>query len=186
MTDTIPEPRLPALSDGEMPPSLQPILAAWPYRLHRTLAHSPASLEAWMPWAEHILRNNRLSPRLREIAILRVAWNARCAYEWGMHAWVGKQVGMTDADLRAVVQGAESAQWTEVEAAIVRGVDELMASHRVSDATWTILARHLAADQLVDWLYVTGQFTTIAWMLNGLRLPPEPGVEPLPTPDAEG
>jgi 4-carboxymuconolactone decarboxylase len=183
MMNTQPEARLPALGDAELPDALKPVLAAWPYRLHRTLAHSPASLQAWMPWAEHILRNNRLPPRVREIAILRVAWNAQCAYEWGLHAWVGRQVGMSEPDIAAVVHGAESSQWTATESAIIRGVDELMASHRVSDATWAILARDLAADQLVDWLYVTGQFVTIAWILNGLRLPPEPGVDPLPTTD---
>ena len=47
-----PEARLPALGDSELPDALKPVLAAWPYRLHRTLAHSPASLQAWMPWAE--------------------------------------------------------------------------------------------------------------------------------------
>lgn len=172
--------RLPALGDDELPEPLKPVLAAWPYRLHRTLAHSPASLQAWMPWAEHILRSNRLTPRQREIAILRVAWNARCAYEWGLHAWVARQVGMDDRDLEAVVAGADDGHWAAEEAALVRGVDELMATHRVSDETWDVLARHLAPDQLVDWLYVTGQFATIAWILNGLRLPPEEGVAPLP------
>lgn len=182
MTGPHPEPRLAPIGDSEMPEALKPVLAEWPYRIHRTLAHSPASLQAWMPWAEHILRNNRLTPRIREIAILRVAWNAQCAYEWGMHAWVGRQVGMSEGDLQAIVQGADSPHWTELEAAIVRGVDELMTTHRVTDATWAVLAQHLDPDQLVDWLYVTGQFMTIAWILNGLRLPPEPGVDPLPTP----
>lgn len=181
-----PEARLSALGDDELPAELRPILAAWPYRLHRTLAHSPASLQAWMPWAEHILRNNRLTPRIREIAILRVAWNARCAYEWGLHAWVGRQVGMSDADLASVVEGAGSAAWTPLEAAIVRGVDELMETHRVTPGTWATLAAGLAPDQLIDWLYVTGQFMTIAWILNGLQLAPEEGVEPLPNERQEG
>jgi alkylhydroperoxidase family enzyme len=172
--------RLPPLSDAELPDGLRPILAAWPYRLHRTLAHSPASLAAWMPWAEHILRNNRLSPRDREIAILRVAWNAQCGYEWGMHAWVARQVGMTQADLDAAVAGPASPHWSPAEAALVAGVDELMRDSRVSDATWAVLAGAFEPDQLVDYLYVTGQFMTIAWILNSLDLPPEPGVEPLP------
>jgi 4-carboxymuconolactone decarboxylase len=174
------EARLSALTDDELPEALKPVLAAWPYRLHRTLAHSPASLQAWMPWAEHILRNNRLTPRQREIAILRVAWNARCAYEWGLHAWVAKQVGMDDRDLEAVVAGSADRHWAEDEAALVAGVDELMTTHRVSEATWAALSQYLAPDQLVDWIYVTGQFATIAWILNALRLPPEPGVAPLP------
>lgn len=177
---TAPSPRLPALTDAELPESLRPILAAWPYRLHRTLAHAPDSLKAWMPWAEHILKGNSLAPRDREIAILRVAWNAQCGYEWGLHAWVARQVGMTDDDLSAVVAGSDSIHWTQMEAALVAGVDALMATNRLPDVLWATLSGHLTAQQLIDFIYLTGQFTTIAWVLNGLNLAPEDGVEPLP------
>lgn len=174
-------PRLPALDDAAIGPDLAPIIAAWPYRLHRTLAHSPDSLKAWIPWGEHILRNNRLGPRRREIVILRIAANARCAYEWGLHAWVARQVGMSQADVAAVARGAGDPHWAApVEAALIRAVDELMADHRVGDETWDALAAELAPDALVDLLYLAGQFMLVAWLLNGLRLPPEAGTEPLP------
>lgn len=179
MTD--PTPRLPAFTDAELPETLRPILAAWPYRLHRTLAHAPDSLKAWMPWAEHILRHNSLTPRDREIAVLRVAWNSACAYEWGLHAWVARQVGMTDADLAAIPEGAGDPRWSPLESALISGVDALMATNRLPDAIWERLSAGLTPNQLIDYIYLTGQFTTIAWILNGLNLPPEPGVEPLPT-----
>ncbi|WP_448585226.1 carboxymuconolactone decarboxylase family protein [Thermaurantiacus sp.] len=174
-------PRLPPLGNAELAETLRPVLAAWPYRLHRTLAHSPESLERWMPWAEHILLRNRLPPRAREILILRVAWNARSAYEWGMHAMVARRVGLGQADLAAVVEGPESAHWSPGEAAIVRAADELMATHRLSDATWGLLARHHEPAALVDLVWLAGQFATIAWLLNALRVEPEDGLDPLPT-----
>lgn len=173
-------PRLPALADAELTEALAPVLAAWPYRLHRTLAHSPESLLKWMPWAEHVLLGNRLPAREREIVILRVAWNARCAYEWGMHAMVARRVGMGEADLSAVVEGAASRHWTPAEAALVRAVDELMAENRVSDSTWATLAAQHEPAALVDFLWLAGQFLTIAWILNGLQIAPEAGLDPLP------
>lgn len=173
-------PRLSVLGDGELAEELRPVLAAWPYRLHRTLAHSPESLLKWMPWAEHILLGNRLSPRDREIVILRVAWNARCAYEWGMHAMVARRVGMTEADLAAVVEGPASPHWRKEEAALVRAVDELMAENRISDPTWATLAAQHPPAALVDFVYLAGQFQTIAWILNGLAIAPEAGLDPLP------
>lgn len=178
-------PRLPPLADAELDPPLRPVLVRWPYRLHRTLAHSPASLAAWMPWAEHILLGNRLAPRAREIVILRVAWNARSAYEWGMHAMVARRVGMDEADLAAVVEGPGSAHWPAEEAALVRAVDELMATHRITDSTWAALAAHLDPAQLVDLVWLAGQFQSIAWLLNGLGIAPEAGLDPLP-PEPEG
>lgn len=172
--------RLPPLGDPELPEALRDVLAAWPYRLHRTLAHSPESLVRWMPWAEHILLRNRLPARDREIAILRVAWNAACAYEWGMHAMVARRIGMTDADLSAVVEGAASVHWHRHEAALISAVDQLMTTHRIDDPTWAVLAAQHEPAALIDFLYVTGQFMTIAWILNGLAIAPEEGLEPLP------
>ncbi len=179
-------PRLPPLLDSELPEALRPVLAAWPYRLHRTLAHSPETLLKWMPWAEHILLSNRLPAREREILILRVAWNARCAYEWGMHAMVARRVGMTEADIAAVVEGPACPHWSPAEAALLRAADELMATNRVSDPTWAVLAAQHPPAALVDLLWLAGQFVTIAWLLNGLAIAPEAGLDPLPAePPAE-
>lgn len=175
-----PPARLPALSDAELPGDLREILARWPYRLHRTLAHAPGSLKAFMPWGEHILRNNSLPEREREIVILRVAWNAEAAYEWGLHAWVARQVGMTEEEIAAIPGGADASPWSEADTALIRAVDELMARHRIGAETWDALAAHFAPNQLVDLLLLAGNFTMIAWVLNGLEIPPEPGVDPLP------
>ncbi|MFN3590578.1 MAG: carboxymuconolactone decarboxylase family protein [Thermaurantiacus sp.] len=178
--------RLPALANAELPEDLRSILARWPYRLHRTLAHAPESLKAFMPWGEHILRNNSIPPRAREIVILRVAWNARAAYEWGLHAWVARQVGMTDAEIAAIPGDATTGPWSTAEAALICAVDELMERHRITDATWGALAAHFAPKQLVDLILLVGNFTMIAWVLNGLEIPPEPGVDPLPDHPAGG
>jgi 4-carboxymuconolactone decarboxylase len=175
-----PSARLPALSDGELPEAIREILARWPYRLHRTLAHAPESLKAFMPWGEHILRNNSLPPREREIVILRVAWNAQAAYEWGLHAWVARQVGMSEEEIAAVPDGAGASVWSPSDAALLRAVDGLMEGHRIPEPVWTDLSRHFTPDQLVDLMLLAGNFTMIAWVLNGLEIPPEPGVDPLP------
>lgn len=180
MTDLTDAPRLPALGDAGLDPDVRDIIARWPYRLHRTLAHSPATLKAWLPYAEHILRDNRLPERDRELAILRVAWNTRSAYEWGLHVRLARSIGFSDADITAVVAGPEAAHFTALESALVRGVDEIMRDWEVGAATWKVLAEGYGPDQQIDYLFVVCQFVLVAVTLKSLRIPVEEGVEPLP------
>ncbi len=177
-----PAPRIPPLTPEDAPAEAQEILRDWPYNLHRTLARNIPTLTAWMPYAEHILRNNALPPREREIAILRVAYNAQCAYEWGLHVRLARSLGFSDADVDAIAAGADSSHWTDAESALVRGVDEIMTWQMVTDETWAVLAMHFDEVQLIDYLFVTSQFVLVAVTLNSLRVPLEPELEPLPSP----
>jgi len=177
MTDV---PRLPPLGDDEIAPELREVIERWPYNLHRTLAHSPSTLLRWLPYAEHILSENALPEREREVAILRVAWNARSRYEWGLHGRLARRLGFTDADLAAVVEGPDASHWSEAEAALVRGADEIMRGWKLSDATWEVLARHFDDRQLIDYIFVCCQFLLVAVTLESLRIPLEEGIEPLP------
>ena len=91
------KPRLPILADDQLDESAKAIIKDWPYALHRVLANSPETLPKWMTFALHILRGNTLPAWDREIAILRVAWNCRSNYEWGMHERLARSIGFTDA-----------------------------------------------------------------------------------------
>jgi 4-carboxymuconolactone decarboxylase len=175
-----PPPRLPPLADDDLPDAARAIVAAWPYKLHRTLAHSPATLAAWMPYAEHILRQNRLPPREREIAILRVAWNCASHYEWGLHERLARSLGFTEADVEAICIGAASPHWSAAERALVAGVDDLQTRWRIGDAAWAVLAASFTPDQLVDFVFVTGQFMLVAMALRSFDVQQEQGVGGLP------
>jgi 4-carboxymuconolactone decarboxylase len=173
-------PGLPPLADAQIPDSVKPVIAAWPYNLHRTLAHSPETLLKWLPFGEHILLGNALPFREREIAILRVGWNCRCAYEWGMHSIVSRRGGFADADFEALCVGADSPHWEPAEAAIVAAVDDMQSQWSISPDVWARLARHFTPQQIVDCIYLAGNFATISVALNALRVPLEAGLPPLP------
>lgn len=168
------------LSDDEIPESLAQIIEAWPYNFHRTLAHSPETLQKWLPYGEHILLGNALDFREREIAILRVGWNCRSAYEWGMHSIVARRGGFEDADFEALCVGAHSPHWTPAEAAIVAAVDDMQSEWTITEPVWVQLAEHYSPAQLVDLIYLSGNFATISLALNALRVPLEEGLPTLP------
>jgi len=174
------QPRLPALTPADAPARLADILKAWPYNIHKTLAHSPDMLKAWMGFAEHVLLQSSLSDRDREIVILRIAWNAQSEYEWGMHAMVARRVGMSEDDIAAAVEGPESDHWAAHERALVKAVDEIMSTWRVSDETWNAVSARYSPENIVDLTMLVGQFLLVALTLNTLQIEPEPGLDRLP------
>jgi 4-carboxymuconolactone decarboxylase len=179
MTDR-PPPRVSPLSDAELPADVTAALGQWRYNLHRCLAHSPETLMKWMPYAVHVLQGNAVPAREREIAILRVAWNARSDYEWGLHARLARSIGMSERDLEAIANGPEDTHFGDVERALLACVDELQRDWAIADETYKTLASALSPKQIVDLLFVIGQFMLVAILLNGLRVPLEPGVPGLP------
>ncbi|MFN3231323.1 MAG: carboxymuconolactone decarboxylase family protein [Alphaproteobacteria bacterium] len=173
-------PRLPLVSDEDAPEEIRQILKDWPYALHRSLANSPETMVRWMGFAEHILLGNALPERDREIAIMRVAWNAQSPYEWGLHGGLCRSIGFTDEDFAAIVEGPATTKLPENERALMQAVDEIQSDWRVSKETWDRLAETYDPKQLIDFLLVTAQFMLVAITLNSLALPVEDGVEPFP------
>src|SRR3546814_4174271 len=49
----------------------------------------------------------KLDPRLREMAILQVGWLARSDYEWSHHVKIGKDFGVSEDDVRAIIAETE-------------------------------------------------------------------------------
>ncbi len=173
-------PRIRPLNPDDAPAEALGTLRNWPYNLHKTLAHNIHTLTHWMPFAEHILRQNTLPEREREIAILRVAHNTQCAYEWGMHVHLARSIGFTDDDLRGIAVGSLANQWVPVEAALIDAVDDIMRDWKIGTKAWRVLAANFDEQQLIDFIFVTSQFILIAVTLNSLEIDLEPGLEPLP------
>jgi alkylhydroperoxidase family enzyme len=174
------KPRLPILRDDQIGPDARAIIKDWPYALHRTLANSPRTLPKWMTFALHILRGNTLPEWDREIAILRVAWNCRSHYEWGMHERLARSIGFSDEHLDAVVIGSKHKIWKKREAALIAAVDEMQTGWTISDETWKILRKAYRPDQLVDLVLVVAEFILVALTLNAFRIPQEADVVGLP------
>ena len=70
-----------------------------------TLANHEALAKRWMVFANHILHKSKLSPRDREILILRVGWLCQSGYEWGQHVLIGQKAGLSDLEIEAIKVG---------------------------------------------------------------------------------
>jgi alkylhydroperoxidase family enzyme len=148
--------------------------------IFRTLAHHPKLLKRWLVFGNHVLVKSTLSPRERELLILRTGWNCHAEYEWGQHAVIGKQIGLTDADLDRITRGPDAAGWEPGDAALLRAADELHRDSRIGDATWAALSARYSTEQMIDVVFTVGQYTLVSMALNSLGVQLDEGVPGFP------
>jgi alkylhydroperoxidase family enzyme len=118
----------------------------------------------------HLLARGALSLRDRELAVLRIAWLCQAPYEWGEHVIVGKRFGLTSDDIARVTDGPDAEGLEEHDGAILRAVDELHRDAMISDATWDTLSKRLDERQLIELPIIVGQYQSVAYYQNSLRL----------------
>jgi AhpD family alkylhydroperoxidase len=135
-----------------------------------TLARHPALLEGFLHFNKHLLLGNTVPPRLRELAILRIARRRDCAYEWTHHAKWAVRMGLSEAEIEAAGDGKADGV---LESAVLAAVDELDGGSRLSDATWATLGAHLDEHQRMDMVFTITGYLMVALSFNALGVQPE-------------
>lgn len=177
-------PRIPPLPPREWPPEMRDAIAALrppnprrPLPERRddrpkglnvlgTLAHHPELTQAYHTFNGHVLFASTLEPRERELVVLRVAAVRHARYEWAQHVVLGRDVGLTDAEIARVEAGPDAEGWSPLDRALVSAVDELVADAVISDATWAALAAELDERQLMDLVFTVGAYDLLAMALR--------------------
>jgi 4-carboxymuconolactone decarboxylase len=148
----------------------------------RTLARHPELLKGVMPFAAYVSRQSTLTPRHREMLILRTAWLCRAEYVWASHVPIAQarqgptNPPLTADEVRRVAEGPEARGWTPFEAALLRLADELHVNAFVSDATWSTLAAQYDQKQLVDAVFAVAEYTMLAAAMNAFGVQPDEGL----------
>jgi AhpD family alkylhydroperoxidase len=127
-----------------------------------TLAHHPELTRAFHTFNGHVLFATTLSPRQRELLVLRVAARRDCEYEWVQHVVLAGDAGLTEEEVARAAAGPEAEGWDELDRALVRAVDDLLDDARVADATWSVLAAALDRQQLMDVVFTVGAYDLVA------------------------
>ncbi|MGV7852262.1 carboxymuconolactone decarboxylase family protein, partial [Mycobacterium kansasii] len=70
-----------------------------------TFARHPALAKAFLRFNIHLLFDSTLPPRVRELAILRIAHRRGCAYEWAHHVALARKAGIGEDEVAAVRRG---------------------------------------------------------------------------------
>jgi 4-carboxymuconolactone decarboxylase len=174
------KPRVQPLNDDQLDPELKVTMGGRVLNIFRTLAHHPKLMKRWLVFGNHVLAKSTLTPRDREIAILRVGWLCEAGYEWGQHVVIGKTAGLSDAEIERITQGPDAPGWSPAESALLRATDELHEDSFVSDPTWATLTEHYSTQQLMDLVFTVGQYHLVSMALNTFGVQLDEGLEGLP------
>jgi AhpD family alkylhydroperoxidase len=137
-----------------------PVLNLW-----KMAAHCPTTLLHFIRMGNSLLTKTRLDPKLREIAILRVAAIMDCDYERRAHTVLAKEVGVTGERVSDIKNWGASRAFDEVERAALRFVDEVAEKGRVNDETFSNLANYLDEGMMVELAQTIGYYGMVARVL---------------------
>ena len=98
----------------------------------------------------------KISPRERELAVLRVGWVTGAPFEWSEHVVIARRVGITSEEIERVIAGGAAPGWNSHEAALLTAVDELLSRFMISDETWAVLAESWDEQQLMEFPVLVG------------------------------
>jgi alkylhydroperoxidase family enzyme len=165
------EPRIPPIDLADATDEQREMLAPFDKTLgvlniFKTMARTPRALKRFNVWGGYVLgHGTSLSPRAREIVILRTGWLCRAGYEWVQHTRIGLDAGLSDEEIEAIKIGADAPGWSPADAALLAATDDLVRDHFISDERWRALGDFTDV-QRMDLVYTVGQYTLVSMLLN--------------------
>jgi 4-carboxymuconolactone decarboxylase len=127
--------------------------------------------KAHMEVAQKYLSDCEMDVRDRELAILRMAWLSQAPFEWGSHVKIAKRNGVTSEEIERAIEGSSALGWSKRDRAIVRAMEELQLDSMITDDTWADLQEFYNDKKLIELVILAGQYKTVAYYQNSLRLP---------------
>jgi alkylhydroperoxidase family enzyme len=163
--------RVPYLQRSDLAEADQDVLAR-EITLHRAIAHSPKAARAFLGLGKFIRHESRLDPRLRELAILQVGYLARSPYEYSHHIKIGREFGVSDADIRGLIDETEGrpSPLDQPARLVLRAAREMTSGVAVSDETFAALRRHLDHERLIDLTLTIAFYCGVVRLLASLEI----------------
>jgi alkylhydroperoxidase family enzyme len=157
--------RLPYADPAAAPePVRRALEAVPPLNVFRMAANAETAFRPWLAFGGALLSSLELDPRVRELAILRVARLSGAEYEWVQHVPIALAVGASEDQIGAVDRGElEHDSLGEAARAALGFTTEVVRDVRASDESLAALAAAgLSPREVVELLLVIGQYMLVA------------------------
>lgn len=170
-----PPPRLPPVEPDAITDDARGFLQKWTGGFFKdadkhpvllTFAHNPQLADVFSAFNIHILTNNTLPVKQRQIAIMRLAWVTKATYMWSSHLNTSIACGLDDSMYEPIKVGASDPYFTGFEKSVIRATDELIADQRISDESWQALMAEWSEAQVLDFLFTVGCYMTTAYVMR--------------------
>jgi 4-carboxymuconolactone decarboxylase len=107
-----------------------------------------------------------LDHQIIELAALVASRELECKHEWAAHVGHAEKAGIALKTIRLIHQRKGPEEFSFEDAQIVSYVQELLRSHRVSEATFQALYARLGELGLVELTATVGYYAMLACTLN--------------------
>ena len=138
--------------------------------LYKVAAHSPKVFLNLIRLGNSVIGRMELSPKLREIVILRVATLTGSEYEWAQHVPVALQVGVSQKQLDAISDWKNSPEFNDEERAVLQYTDEVAQKVKVTDQTFDRLKNLFNEQAIVELTITIGYYGMLARLLVPLQV----------------
>ncbi|MGH6754316.1 MAG: carboxymuconolactone decarboxylase family protein, partial [Bradyrhizobium sp.] len=167
--------RLPYLEADQIAPEYRDMLKR-NTNLHKLLVNSPDMARAFSGLGGYIRHKSTLNPRLRELAILQVGWIEKSEYEFTHHVKIGKEFGVTDDDIVAMMSETEgkSSNLEPLAKVILRGAREMVRELAMSDATFAEIKQELSNEHMTDLVLTIAFYCAVVRVLATMKMDNEP------------
>jgi 4-carboxymuconolactone decarboxylase len=170
-----PDPRDVAELMRRFPPALRHM------NIGRMVSHAPTLVAPYYNTYAAALQPLELDPKLRQLAILRVAERTSAEYVLVQHRALAKLAGLTDQqisaarppDLESIGYWSESTCYSRVERLVLAFVDEVTGGARTSNSLFEHVRSVLTPREIVELLLVIGWYWTACRLTTTLEIEPE-------------
>jgi alkylhydroperoxidase family enzyme len=142
--------------------------------IFRMMAHSPSYFEQYCRLGGAIRYRGELDPVVRELAITRTGILCEAPYEVVAHKRIGRNVGVTDEQNAALDNWREASCFDELQRASLAFTDEIVRTHRPTDATFSAIAARLTPAALVELQLAVGFYIMTSKFLETFEVDMQP------------
>ena len=147
----------------------------------------PAGIQLYSPQAgEHLSALNRclrfhagLAPAIREIAILTVAREMDCQFEWCAHEPEARKEGVEPNAIDVIKNRLSTAGLEETPATVIELGREIFRDHKVTPHTFARAKALFGASTLVNLVMLMGSYAATAALLIAFDMQLHAGQKPL-------
>lgn len=149
-----------------------------PLSVFRMLLHNqPVAGEVANTVTTLLFTGNVLDGRLRELLIMRIAWQTGSVYEWTQHWRIARRMDIPAEDLLAVRDWRASKILGDAERAVLQATDDTLEHGFIQPETWSACCRHLDSDaERVELVIAIGNWIMFSQLLQSLAVPLEEGL----------
>jgi hypothetical protein len=141
-----------------------------------TLGLHPELHQSFNVMAGSIIDTASTSRRQRGLVILRTGWNCGSRYLFGQHTLLGREIGITEAEIVALTRPLATHPWADDDRAVLQMADELYTDFVVTDATWAELAARWSPKEIMEFSMTIGFYFMACGIHNTFGVQLDQGV----------